>query len=156
MIWQHAPIHGDRNPRITYVLKLSKTPSRKVAMAKTNMPWSIKGVSMEARAAAKEAAAAGSMTIGAWLDQTILGAAIGQLADTQDDRLAAAARATESLPEDPVIDAIQRLAAKVAATEQRTADMAAPLRKLVEQLTNRVEDMERQVQPAAALRARRR
>ena len=70
--------------------------------------------------------------------------------------LAAAARATESLPEDPVIDAIQRLAAKVAATEQRTADMAAPLRKLVEQLTNRVEDMERQVQPAAALRAQRR
>ncbi|MHA1566251.1 MAG: hypothetical protein ACTSX7_13145 [Alphaproteobacteria bacterium] len=124
-------------------------------MAKSNMPWSIKGVSLEARAAAKEAAAAGKMTIGAWLDQTILGAAIGQLADTEDDRLAATARATESLSEDPVIDAIQRLAAKVAATEQRTADMAAPLRKLVEQLTNRVETMEQQV-PPATLRAKRR
>ena len=124
-------------------------------MAKSNMPWSIKGVSLEARAAAKEAAAAGNMTIGAWLDQTILGAAIGQLADTEGDRLAATARATESLFEDPVIDAIQRLAAKVAATEQRTADMAAPLRKLVEQLTNRVETMEQQVQPAT-LRAKRR
>ncbi len=117
-------------------------------MAKAKMPWSIKGVSTEARDAAKEAAAAAGMTIGAWLDQTILGASIGQLADTQGDRIAASARAAESLPEDPVIDAIQRLAAKVAATEQRTAEITAPLRILVEQLTHRVEEMENQVHPA--------
>ncbi len=123
-------------------------------MAKSNMPWSIKGVSYEARDAAKEAAAAAGLTIGAWLDQTILGASVGQLADTESDRQAAAARATEDLPEEPVIDALQRLAARVAATEQHTADIAAPLRKLVEQLTTRVEDMENHIHvtPRAAKR----
>ena len=38
---------------------------------KMNIPWSIKGVSKEARAAAKKAAASEGITMGEWLSRAI-------------------------------------------------------------------------------------
>lgn len=40
-------------------------------MAATNLPWSIKGVTPEARVAAKRAAEEDGLPIGAWLNQII-------------------------------------------------------------------------------------
>jgi hypothetical protein len=40
-------------------------------MAESNIPWSIKGISAEARAAAREAAKKAGMPLGAWLARTI-------------------------------------------------------------------------------------
>jgi hypothetical protein len=40
-------------------------------MAERNLPWSIKGVGAEARAAAKEAARRAGLPLGAWLARAI-------------------------------------------------------------------------------------
>jgi hypothetical protein len=40
-------------------------------MADSNVPWSIKGISAEARAAAREAAKKADLPLGAWLARTI-------------------------------------------------------------------------------------
>jgi hypothetical protein len=40
-------------------------------MAESNVPWSIKGISAEARAAAREAAKKAGMPLGTWLARTI-------------------------------------------------------------------------------------
>lgn len=118
-----------------------KSPSQGTT-SKGTMPWSIKGVSPEARSAAKAAAADSDLTIGQWLDQIIIGSAIGQLSDTKADLAATQARAIDEIMSDPVIAAIDRLSARVEATEQQAADAVAPLTEAIQTLLARVERLE--------------
>ncbi len=111
-------------------------------MTKSSMPWSIKGISSEARSAAKTAAAESGLTMGQWLDQIIIGSAIGQLSDTKSDLAATQARAIDQIMSDPVIAAIDRLSARVEATEQQAADSVAPLLEAIQALISRVERLE--------------
>lgn len=106
------------------------------------MPWSIKGISSEARSAAKIAASESGLTMGQWLDQIIIGSAIGQLSDTKSELAATQARAIDEIMSDPVIAAIDRLSARVEATEQQAADAVTPLTEAIQALISRVEQLE--------------
>ncbi len=55
--------------------------------APASMPWSVKGVSLEARLAAKASARAAGLTVGEWLCQVIRATAAAEDAATPGDSL---------------------------------------------------------------------
>lgn len=73
-------------------------------MTDRNMPWSLKGVSREARDAAKREAKAAGMTIGAWLSRAINETAAAEAADGQEEAGNGKAR----------LNTVERMAALVA------------------------------------------
>ena len=100
-------------------------------MSKPNSPWSIKGVSEEARKAARVAADGDGMTIGAWLDRQIRRAA-GSAAMPPAETAAFGAD----------IDAIAQLLDRLKASEARAAETVAPLQAAVDRLLRRLEALE--------------
>ena len=134
-------------------------------------PWSVKGVEPEAREAAKLAARRAGMPIGTWLSHTIRKAAAEQLrsggpAMRPDGNVGDAppsqspsfsfhgptpsanpggSAGTGPRPPAPtteaVLESINRLAAKIEASEQRTAQVIEPLAEKVRDLSERIEDV---------------
>ena len=106
-------------------------------------PWSVKGVSREARDAARRAAAAEGATIGEWL-----GRAIRRAGEAPCGAAAAAeegARAAEKAAGAAGGAEIRRAAAaRIAASEARVRDIVDPLREVVRRLAGRVEALERE------------
>ena len=140
-------------------------------------PWTVKGVSDDARGAARESAQHAGMTIGAWVDHAILAAAAGE-ASTAADATAAArptalwferaapgarpvpagpqprsqpaeARPPVSRPPDAVAAAIEGLTARIADSDERLDRMVTPLMRAVATLEQRLGTIDARVQQEA-------
>lgn len=111
----------------------------KNSTAKRNMPWSIKGVSTEAREAARAAVEASGGTMGEWLGEAIRTVAAEErgVAEMPD----AVPTAPEMTPE-MASEMLEPLAERIAAAERRTALMVAPLHELLETIARRLEGLE--------------
>lgn len=98
-------------------------------------PWSIKGITPEARSAAKSAANAAGLSIGDWLTSLI---------DSTADTPTAAAITTEtqegeSAPaRDIDLELLNELTRRVKHTEQRLADGLSKLYKALDSLSSRL------------------
>ncbi len=131
--------------------------------------WQIDDVEPEAREAAKLAARRAGLDIGAWLTNTIMAAATAELKRAAPAaRGADAARASyapnggangqaggegarlPALPVEVLIDNIRRLTARIEATEQRTADVIAPLAGKMSSLSERIEEVSTRTNAATA------
>jgi len=122
-------------------------------------PWTVKGVDPEAREAAKLAARRAGLPLGAWLSQTIRGAATAQFkgqagpvyeAPSPSGSLGTpppadgAFQATPgSRPPSPTLEAllesVNRLAQRIEQQESRAAEALAPLAQKVNELTEKIE-----------------
>src|SRR5690606_14592999 len=118
----------------------------------SNVPWSVKGVEHEAREAAKLAARKAGLPLGVWLSQTIHAAAAQQLKSSNGPTMYAAANAAAAssdgasaparppaLTPEAVLESINRLSARLAESETRTAEALAPLAEKVAKLAAQVE-----------------
>lgn len=130
---------------------------------KPSSPWSIKGIEPEAREAAKMSARRAGVPLGVWLSATIRKAASELLrsgGSSQANREAPAPTPNFDIngtpgetPESPngarppaptteaVLQSINRLAAKLEASEQRTTETLAPLAEKVRNLSDQIEDI---------------
>lgn len=119
-------------------------------------PWTVKGVDPEAREAAKLAARRAGLPLGAWLSQTIRGAATAQFkgqagpvyeAPSPSGAFATAAPAdpppSSGRPPSPTLEAllesVNRLAQRIEQQESRAAEALAPLAQKVNELTEKIE-----------------
>ncbi|MDM7945839.1 MAG: hypothetical protein QUV20_05845 [Oceanibaculum nanhaiense] len=109
--------------------------AEKNSTAKRNMPWSIKGVSTEARDAARAAVEASGGTMGEWLGEAIRAVA------AEERGVAEMPDAMPIAPEMPP-ETLEPLAERIAAAERRTALMVAPLHELLETIARRLEGLE--------------
>lgn len=100
-------------------------------------PWSVKGVSREARDAARAAAAAEGATIGEWL-----GRAIRRAGEAPSGAGAAAGEGAAAAAGNEEVR--RAAAARIAASEARIRDIVDPLREVVRRLAGRVEALERE------------
>lgn len=99
--------------------------------------WSVKGVTAEARDAAKSAAQGSGQTIGNWIDQAIrMNDEDGQ-PPTSDD--APAQNATDQVD---IVAILQALEARVADHADRISEQLAPVRQSIGELANRLEQIE--------------
>lgn len=126
-------------------------------MSNTIMPWSVKGVTDEARAIAKAKAQESGLTIGAWLSELIAAAE----PETQQNMLAALAQKVEenshkngqpqikqatnaamaaTYQELPYL--VLALAKRVAALENDTVEFAASFQDQLSDLRNKVSTMQ--------------
>ena len=92
---------------------------------KPDLPWSIKGVTAEARARAKDAAKRQGLTMGAWLSQAI---------ESSDGAPPAADVGAPAAPAD--------IEARVDALEARMVALASPLHEVIAQLFIRLGQLE--------------
>jgi hypothetical protein len=113
---------------------------------KMNIPWSIKGVSKEARAAAKKAAASDGVTMGEWLSRAIrtaendssmvsatqTGAATLALSTSRD--VVTSTGSTEALR--------HGISDRIAQSEVHILGVAEPLQEIIQQLASRIESLE--------------
>ncbi|MFN0042796.1 MAG: hypothetical protein ACKVSF_06245 [Alphaproteobacteria bacterium] len=132
-------------------------------------PWQIDNVEPEAREAAKLAARRAGLDIGAWLTNTIMASATAELKRaTPAARGADAAHANHApngaangqqggdgarlpaLPVEVLIDNIRRLTARIESTEQRTAEVIAPLASKMGSLSERIEEVSTRTNAATA------
>ena len=114
-------------------------------MASPEMPWSVKGVGAKARAAAKAAAAAEGLTIGAWLERTIK--RISEL--ERDDPAAAGDVSREARA---LMAAIETLSARIEATGYGGAATLEPLHDTLADLLDRLEKLETSFAPGGSAR----
>jgi len=116
---------------------------------KANIPWSVKGVSKEAREAVKRAATAEGVTIGEWLSRAI----------READEFPAAPESQEET--DAIVTAIGQsgditsshegsakalrsgLAERISEAEDRIIGVVEPLQEIIQQLAKRIETLER-------------
>ena len=140
---------------------------------KANIPWSVKGVSKEARQLAKKAAAAEGMTMGAWLSRAIR--ADGQapmatpvhddnsIAPSPDTMPPALLEPTDSIPSEPGPsepgpsnpdlsdeNARRRIIERVAESEDRILGVVQPLHEIILQITGRIEALEQRARGVAS------
>ncbi|EKE78526.1 MULTISPECIES: hypothetical protein [Oceanibaculum] len=120
----------------------AKTAEKK-ATSRRNMPWSIKGVSPEAREAARKAVESGDMTMGEWLSEAIRAVAA-------EERGVASAPEPAAAQTEVTEDRLEPLAERIAAAERRTALMVAPLHELLETIARRLEGLENRLPSAPA------
>jgi localization factor PodJL len=121
---------------------------------KSSSPWSVKGVEPEAREAAKMAARRAGVPLGVWLSSVIRRTATDQLKSGGATAAAQASMdarpdAAESNPPgghrppalttEAVLESINRLAAKIEASEARTSEAIAPLAEKVQSLSQQIE-----------------
>lgn len=119
-------------------------------------PWSVKGVSPEAREAAKLAARKAGVPLGVWLAQTILSAAAQELKrnapagswqprqnwdDEDDDDTVYAGQGGPPAPlPEALIESIQKLVRRIDDTEARTTEALLPIAEKVSQLSQRIDE----------------
>jgi hypothetical protein len=113
-------------------------------MSSTTMPWSIKGVSADARGLAKTAAARAGQSIGPWLNQLIRAA-------NQVEREAASGHSVAALDPAPLAAAlpqvdwrgeIDELTKRISKLEERAAALVEPLDQAVERIARRLDAIE--------------
>ena len=115
-------------------------------MNKPNSPWSIKGVSHEARDAAKEGARISHQPLGGWLNQVIRmtsdaeGAApvMSSGSSTTADAAFAASPSSATTWQEAVV----RLEARIAESERQAAEAALPADAALERIADRLEAIE--------------
>ena len=113
-------------------------------MNKPNSPWSIKGVSHEARDAAKEGARISHQPLGGWLNQVIRmtsdaeGAAPVTSSGSSADAPSAASPSSATTWQEAVV----RLEARIAETEQSATAAALPVDAALERIADRLEAIE--------------
>ncbi len=120
--------------------------------SKSNMPWSVKGVSKEARDAVKKAAAEQGITMGEWLTQAIRADGESQEGPADPGPQSVAAAPTtelESSGDDgpsPLAMSSDTLRAAIAEriveSELRLLAVVEPLQDIIEQLAARIEALE--------------
>ena len=118
-------------------------------MSKPNSPWSIKGVSLEARSAAKEGSRISRQPLGKWLSQVIH--KIGELESgtpgativpgTTDSEIFVSTAASPSSAA-TWQEAVVRLEARIAETEERAAAGIQPLDHALERIADRLDSIE--------------
>ena len=114
---------------------------------KTNIPWSVKGVSKEARDVAKNAAASQGLTIGGWLTEAIHGT-MEEVANKPieikfSERLAEN-RNTDSSPDydSDTQHTLKNIVENIAETEEQILNLLHPLQDVINQLSLRIEILE--------------
>jgi hypothetical protein len=113
------------------------------------MPWSIKGVSAEARGLAKSEAERSGQSIGPWLNQLIRAASEAERAVPAGSMLASTDPAALPGPGTPAsqpgIDwrqEIERLTQRIGTLEARAAALVGPLDQAVERIARRLDAIE--------------
>ncbi len=101
--------------------------------AKSNVPWSVKGIERTARETAKEAAHRQGMTVGAWLNQMIYAAGDPERSGG----------VVEGVKLKDIITAIEALNARVAKAESRSAEAVDRLVRNFGGVVERVQRLER-------------
>ncbi len=101
---------------------MDDTPSAEAEVAKPRAlsPWSVRGVSRDARRSAAEAAARAGKTVGEWVTTAVMNAA----------RAEQAGEASPRSPGAPAEDHIAALAARISETESRVAALVELARRL--------------------------
>ncbi|MEC7674070.1 MAG: hypothetical protein VYB89_00955 [Pseudomonadota bacterium] len=97
---------------------------------KPDLPWSIKGVTADARARAKAAAKRDGLTMGAWLSQAI--------------------ESGDGTPPAADVGAAADIEARLDALEARMVALAAPLHEVIAQLSGRLAQLEDRLAAAEA------
>ncbi len=117
-------------------------------MNKSNSPWSIKAVSIEAREAAKEGARISRQPLGKWLTEVIhktsaaeAGQSMGETASLGNTVARAAATAPPSNAA-TWQEAVVRLESRIAESEQRATAAVEPLQGTLEQIATRLDSIE--------------
>jgi len=116
---------------------------------KMNIPWSVKGVSKEARAAAKKAAASEGVTMGEWLSRAIRTAGNdSSVVSTTQTGIAVPAALALPASRDVVtstgsIEALRHsISDRIAQSEVRILGVAEPIQEIIQQLASRIESLE--------------
>jgi len=131
---------------------------------KANVPWSVKGVSKEAREAVKKAAAEEGVTMGEWLSKVIRAAESAPADPLPDDDDLVLVEREETTMAGPLADAVSEtglavggdagtaagtedlragVASRVAEAEDRILAVVEPLQEIIQQLSTRLEALER-------------
>ena len=112
-------------------------------MSKPVLPWSLKGVSPEAREIAKKAAAQQGMTIGEWVSRAIRDVGPEQEPETvpesvpvQDEAPLSGGAETDA---ETVREAVRT---RIYESEERVAHMVGPLQEIIERLSRRLTRIE--------------
>lgn len=112
-------------------------------MSKPVLPWSLKGVSPEAREIAKKAAAQQGMTIGEWVSRAIRDVGPDQEPATVPESAPALGEGPLSggaeTDGDTVRDAVRT---RIYESEERVAHMVGPLQEIIERLSRRLTRIE--------------
>jgi hypothetical protein len=115
---------------------------------KMNIPWSVKGVSKEARAAGKKAAALEGVTMGVWLSRAIRTA-------KQDPSVVSTTQTAPASPADMISSASRDvvkptgstealrhgISDRIAQSEVRILGLLEPLQEIIQQLSSRIESL---------------
>lgn len=126
------------------------------AMDNANLPWSIKGISPEARSAAKEHAAESGQPMGAWLSQIIHSVSQQERDEAMGGPPAMASAilppisAEKSKPyDDAGFDEahgdLAALAKRIAKAERWTARSVGPLRQAIDEIARRLDALEQTI-----------
>lgn len=129
-------------------------------MENANLPWSIKGISPEARSAAKEHAAESGQPMGAWLSQVIHSVSQQEREEAEGgpavmpQAALAPISAEKSRPYDTAgLDGVPEdlavLAKRIAKAERWTARSVGPLRQAIDEITRRLDALEQAVRHPA-------
>lgn len=116
---------------------------------KANIPWSVKGVSREAREAVKRAATAEGVTIGEWLSRAIREAdefPAAPESQEETDAIVTAIRQSGDITSSHVGSAKalrSGLAERISEAEDRIIGVVEPLQEIIQQLAKRIEALER-------------
>ena len=128
---------------------------------KSNIPWSVKGVSKEAREAAKKAAAERGVTMGEWLTQAIRSGdhehIEPQFEEPADPMISSSvpAPAQSEVGDDPNDRLRRGISERIEQSEQRILAVVTPLQEIIQQMALRIEALEgrgtpRPINPSAA------
>ena len=114
--------------------------------SKKDMPWSVKGVSKEAREVVKKAAAEQGVTMGEWLSQAIRADLDGSRASKQvveDTMVAEPPATTRGAGSRDAEESLRRgIAEKIAESETRILNVVEPLQEIIQQMALRIELLE--------------
>jgi hypothetical protein len=127
---------------------------------KKDMPWSVKGVSKEAREVVKKAAAEQGVTMGEWLSQAIRadldasggsnsdGAPVGPSALAEPEATNPRQIMEAAAPRD-VEERLRRgIAEKIVESENRILNVVKPLQEIIQQMALRIELLENRNPPS--------
>ncbi len=109
-------------------------------MNKPNSPWSIKGVSLEARDAAKEGARISRQPLGKWLSQVIR--VTGDAETGAPEAATGSAAAASPSSATTWQEAVVRLEARIADSDRHAADAAQPVDDALMRIADRLEAIE--------------
>ncbi|WP_420402910.1 hypothetical protein [Nisaea sp.] len=111
-------------------------------MAKSVLPWSLKGVSPEAREIAKKAAAQQGMTIGEWVSRAIrdVGPEPGASAPSAPIRQDDGGPVVPTLEDEEALRAAVR--ERIYAAEEQVAHVVGPLQDIIERMAHRLTRLE--------------